>query len=153
MTKGTRHAAIHRASTGRLDGASVAWFGGPMAKLWKAVVLAIPMVLGLSIFAQAGADVTDFGPFGATSYTLENRPKLVFPGKRLHVSPYPMSKRHALVWADDYCWRSCTGQTGWMFQDCARTRGIEACRDALNYNNRVCLRSCRTMGGPALPFD
>ena len=77
----------------------------------KALAAALLVFAGLGGAAQA--DQVDLISFH--SYKLENRPKVVFPGKRVHVSPYPMSKRAASVWTSDFCWRACTGQSGMAF--------------------------------------
>jgi hypothetical protein len=92
-------------------------------------------------------------PIRFESYKMENRPKVVFPGNRVHRSPYPASKFAAAVWTDDFCWRTCTGASGWRFQDCWRVKGPEVCRDNLDFDNRYCLRTCRSRGGPLLPLD
>ena len=38
-------------------------------------------------------------PAAAGDYSLNNRPEVSFKGGPVHVSPYPMSKRAAAVWA------------------------------------------------------
>ena len=101
------------------------------------------MFAGLS-----GAQAGPFDLFSPTAYTLENRPQVVFPGPRPHISLYPMSKRSASIWNSDFFWRECSGQSGWHYQSCRRTGGPEDCRQALDANNRFCLRTCRTRGGP-----
>ena len=84
-------------------------------------------------------------------YTLENRALLVFPGSGAErISPYPMSKRAASVWHSDSCFRDCTGQSAWRFEYCIRELGPEACRVRLDADDRICLRTCRTRGGPLL---
>src|SRR5262245_56871084 len=117
-----------------------------------------PATLALALLAFAGltsaAQADPFGLITFNSYKLENRPELVFPGPpregRVHISPYPMSKRAASVWNSDLCWRTCTGETAWRFDDCQRAQGLEACRFAQDADNRACLRTCRTRGGPWL---
>ena len=110
---------------------------------WTAVLLALA---GLTGAAQADP----FGLITFNPYKLENRPELVFPGKRVHISPYPMSKRAASVWNSDLCWRTCTGETAWRFGACKSAYGPEACRFAHDVDNRVCLSACRARGGPIL---
>jgi hypothetical protein len=110
-----------------------------------AVLLALA---GLSGTAQADP----FGLITFNSFRMENRTPLVFPpppkNGNVHISPYPMSKRAASVWESDFCWKKCTGETAWRFDDCRTTYGAEACRPALDADNRTCLRACRTRGGP-----
>ena len=91
------------------------------------------------------------GAAAAGGYTLENRPVVVFPGSGgKHVSPYPAGKRAASVWASDFCWRDCTGQTAWRFDYCIRSMHPEQCRSLVDADDRICLRACRTRGGPLL---
>ena len=111
------------------------------------------MTVALFLLAGQGAPQADpFALFNVNAYRPENRPVLVFPPPpregRVRISPYPMSKRAASVWVSDFCWKDCTGETGWRFQDCGAVHGLEACRPALNADNRACLRACRTRGGP-----
>ena len=115
---------------------------------WKALAAAVLVLAGLCGAAQADP----FGPIAFRSYKLENRPIVVFPPPpkkgAVHVSPYPSSKRAASVWTSDFCWRACTGETAWRFEACIGAHGFEACRPALDADNRVCLRTCRSRGGP-----
>jgi len=108
-------------------------------------------LLAAVLLAIAGCGPAQADPFGLitfNSYRLENRPDIVFPGNRVHVSPYPMSKRSASVWLSDACWRGCTAETTFRFEICSAERGFEACRYPLDADNRACLRACRTRGGP-----
>ena len=97
---------------------------------------------------NALAQADPFGLITFNPYRLENRPDVVFPGKRVHISPYPFSKRAASVWESDFCWRTCTGQTAWRFEACQIAHGLEACRFPHDADNRACLRACRLRGGP-----
>ena len=107
----------------------------------------------LTLALAGAARAEPFNLITFNSYKLENRPDIVFPGKRLHITPYPLSKRAASKWDDDFCWRACTGQSGWRFQDCARVAGPETCRFSFDADNRYCQRTCRSRGGPLLPLD
>lgn len=94
-------------------------------------------------------------PAAAGDYTLGNRPQVVFPsttGNSVHVSPYPMSRRAAEVWSSDACWRACTSHGAWRLESCMTSAGLDqnACRAALDADDRACLRSCRTNAGPLL---
>ncbi len=120
-----------------------------MSTPWRIAAAVLLAAAGFSATAHAGSDTL----LRFESYKMEHRPKVVFPGKRVHVSPYPASKFAAAVWSDDYCWRTCTGQSGWRYQDCWRVNGPEACRQDLDANNRFCQRTCRSRGGPLLPLD
>jgi hypothetical protein len=107
----------------------------------KALTAALLIVAGIA------------GPAAAGGYSLANRPSVAFPapyGGAVHVSPYPMSKRAASVWASDSCWRDCTGQAAWRFESCIGKLGPQACRSELDADDRACLRWCRTRGGPLL---
>lgn len=126
----------------------------------------IPTLRSLSAIAAAAffaltglAEPAQADPFGLITfrtYKMENRPTVVFPPPPKHgtprISPYPASKRAAAVWESDFCWKQCTGETSWRYEACVhelgREVGIEACRFRLDTDNRVCLRSCRTRGGP-----
>ena len=119
-----------------------------MSALCKILVVLL-LAAGFGSGAQADPDSL----LSFRSYQMEHRAKVVFPGKRVHVSPYPMSKQAAAVWGDDYCWRTCTGESGWQFQDCWRTKGPEVCRQLSEANNRFCQRTCRSRGGPWLALD
>ena len=119
-----------------------------MSALCKILVVLL-LAAGFGSGAQADPDSL----LSFRSYQMEHRAKVVFPGKRVHVSPYPMSKQAAAVWGDDYCWRTCTGESGWQFQDCWRTKGPEVCRQLSEVNNRFCQRTCRSRGGPWLALD
>jgi hypothetical protein len=112
---------------------------------WKTVASAL-----LLVCATAPAQADPFGLITFNPDKLENRPKVVFPHKRVHMSPYPMSKRHASLWISDHCWRACTGETAYRYEACSLTHGLEACRFPLDADNRTCLRACRTRGGPML---
>ena len=104
--------------------------------------LAATLAILLALLGQASA---------SSEYSLANRPVVAFPGSGgKHISPYPMSKRAAAVWTSDACWRDCTGQSAWRFESCLRDFGPEACRDRLDADDRICLRFCRTKGGPLL---
>ena len=103
----------------------------------------VALLAGLTVPAMAG------------DYTLGNRPQVVFPGTTgasVHVSPYPMSRRSAEVWGSDACWRSCTSHGAWRLETCLTTTGMDqnACRAALDSDDRACLRTCRTNAGPLL---
>jgi hypothetical protein len=125
---------------------------GSAARLPLAIALVGSFIL--ACMATGGPAAADSGnPIRFESYKMEHRPKVVFPGRQIHRSPYPASKFAAAVWADDFCWRTCTGQSGWRFQDCWRVKGAAACRDHLNADNRYCQRTCRSQGGPLLPLD
>lgn len=105
----------------------------------------------LTLAVLCGAAQADpIGLISFNSYRMENRPDVVFPGNRVHVSPYPMSKRAASVWTSDACWRTCTAETSFRYELCSGRNGLEACRYPLDADNRACLRACRTRGGPML---
>jgi hypothetical protein len=90
-------------------------------------------------------------PAAAGDYSYANRPHVVFHGPRggsVHVSPFPMSKRSAAIWTSDACWRACTSAAAWRFARCTGIHGAEACRAVMDSDDRACLRSCRTRGGP-----
>jgi hypothetical protein len=119
----------------------------------KSLAFALLALAGFLSFGSA-AQADPFGLINFRSYKMEHRAVVVFPPPpkqgSVHISPYPMSKRAAAVWESDFCWKECTGQTGWRFQACVPELGPEACRFRLDADNRVCLRSCRTRGGPML---
>ena len=92
-------------------------------------------------------------PAQAGDYSYANRPQVVFPsprGDRVHVSPFPMSSRAAAVWASDTCWRDCTNAAAWRFARCIADHAADACRTAMDADDRACLRACRSRGGPYL---
>src|SRR4051812_44959137 len=93
-----------------------------------------------------------FGSLTATAgeYSLANRVPVVFPGPHggiAHVSPFPMSKRVASVWASDACWRDCSAQGGWRMDTCLAVDNQDRCRAKLDAEDRACLRQCRLSGG------
>jgi hypothetical protein len=95
------------------------------------------------------------GPAAAGDYTLENRPEVVFPaskGGKVHISPYPASKRAASIWLSDACWRDCSRDCTWKMEYCVRATDADACRPHLDACDRACQRSCRNRGGPLLGF-
>ena len=106
----------------------------------KPLVAALVLIAGLLAPAAAG------------DYSLENRPEVSFKGGPVHVSPYPMSKRAAAVWASDACWRDCTSACNWKMEYCVRASDADACRPYLDGCDRACQRSCRSRGGPLLGF-
>jgi hypothetical protein len=116
------------------------------------ILAAVLLLAGLASPVQADPS----GIIQFHSYKMENRPTVVFPpppkGGSVHMSPYPASKRAAAVWESDFCWRKCTGETSWRYDACVhelgKATGFEACRFHLDADNRVCLRACRTRGGP-----
>jgi hypothetical protein len=90
-------------------------------------------------------------PAMANDYSMARRPEVVFPGSgSTHISPYPAGKRAASVWTSDFCWRDCTGQSAWRFEACIRAASPEYCRSQVDAEDRMCLRTCRTRGGPLL---
>ena len=92
-------------------------------------------------------------PALAHDYSYANRPQVIFPpgrGSVVHVSPFPMSSRALAVWESDACWRACSSAAAWRFQRCFGLYGPEVCRAAMDADDRACLRSCRTRGGPYL---
>jgi hypothetical protein len=93
------------------------------------------------------------GLAGCSDYTLENRPQVVFSGRggdKAHITPYPMSVSSAAIWKSDACWRSCGATCGGQFNSCGRANGPEACRNALDRCDRMCVYKCRNGGGPLL---
>ncbi|MEW6449379.1 hypothetical protein [Leptospira sp. severe_002] len=109
----------------------------------RIAAVSVALIAGLSLPAAAG------------DYTLGNRPQVVFPstsGAVVHVSPFPMSRRSADVWGSDACWRACTSHGAWRLDACMNSAGLDqnACRAALDADDRACLRSCRTNAGPLL---
>ncbi len=107
------------------------------------VALALLLMLPLS---GAGTPALAGGP----DYALAHRPDVVFPGGRVHRSPYPVSRRAAAVWHSDACFMDCAGQAAWRYEACLSSHGAEACRDRLDADDRICLQACRTRGGPLL---
>ncbi len=108
----------------------------------------IPAVLAALILALTA-------PMAAagSGYSLDNRPVVKFPGSGAkRISPYPMSARAAAVWHSDACWKDCTGQNAWRFEYCVRGTSAEHCRARLDADDRLCLRACRTRGGPLVTF-
>ena len=94
-------------------------------------------------------------PAKAGDYSYASRPQVVFPGPRggfVHVSPFPMSNRSAAVWASDACWRDRTSTAAFRFERCIGVYGADACPSVMDADDRACLRSCRTRGGPYLNF-
>ena len=90
-------------------------------------------------------------PAAASDYRYERRPEVHFPGSgAVHVSPYPAGKRAASVWVSDACWFDCTRQSGWRHDRCLRVEHPELCRSRMDADDRICLRACRTKGGPLL---
>jgi hypothetical protein len=96
---------------------------------------------------------TLIGPAKADDYSLGNRPQIIFSGRggdKLHISPYPMSSRAAAIWTSDVCWRGCGANCAAQFNSCGRANGPEACRNALDRCDRICVFQCRNGGGPLL---
>ncbi len=94
--------------------------------------------------------IVGLAPAAAGEYAFRNRHPVVFPGGHVHVSPFPMSKRAADIWASDACWRGCSSRGGWTFEACLATASTEQCRARLDNDDRACLRQCRVSGGPLL---
>jgi hypothetical protein len=112
-------------------------------KLLVVKVLAALMLLFAGLVLPAAAD----------DYSYANRPLVAFPHPRgdvIHVSPFPMSKRAAAVWAADSCWRECTTLCGQRMTACVNFRDADACRPHLQACDLTCQKQCRTRGGPAL---
>jgi hypothetical protein len=102
-------------------------------------------VLGLTASFAATAVAHD--------YSYANRPQVIFPpgrGSIVHVSPFPMSSRALAEWKSDACWRDCSSQAAWRFERCIGVYGADACRAAMDADDRACLRACRSRGGPYL---
>jgi hypothetical protein len=97
---------------------------------------ALPLLVALAAPAAGG------------EYSYAHRPQVVFPGGTVHVSPFPMGKRAAAVWASDACWRDCASAAAWRFQTCFGIKEREACRVIMDADDRACLRHCRIRGGP-----
>jgi hypothetical protein len=106
----------------------------------KSLIALLLLTIALGAAARAG------------EYALANRPEVSFKGGPVHVSPYPMSKRAAAVWASDTCWRDCTAACNWEMKSCLRADDADACRPQIDACDRACQRSCRTRGGPLLGF-
>ncbi len=108
------------------------------------------MKLSAAILAVTAGLAT---PALAHDYSYANRPQVAFPpgrGSIVHVSPFPMGSRAAAVWASDACWRDCSNRTAWRFERCSGVVGADACRVAMDADDRACLRQCRSRGGPYL---
>ena len=108
-----------------------------------------PVAALLTLIALTGPVLAGSG------FSLENRVEAVYPGPkggRVHVSPFPMSKRTASVLLSEACWKDCSSQGAWRLEACLRTTkaGQDACRASLDADDRTCLRQCRTDGGPLL---
>src|SRR5690349_2701287 len=89
-------------------------------------------------------------PATAGEYAFRNRHPIVFSGGRAHISPFPMGKRAADIWASDACWRGCSSRGGWRLDTCLSVMNAEQCRARLDADDRACLRQCRVSGGPLL---
>jgi hypothetical protein len=108
------------------------------------------MKITLILLLIAGAFV---GLAACSDYKLENRPTVVFSGRggdKAHITPYPMSERAASIWKSDSCWRGCGANCAAQFNSCGRANGPEACRNALDRCDRICVYQCRNGGGPLL---
>jgi hypothetical protein len=118
----------------------------------KALIKILAFALLATAWLGGAAQADPFGLIAFHSYKMENRPVVVFPPPpkkgRVHISPYPSSKRAASVWESDLCWKQCTNQAGWRFEICTPQSGPEACRFQVDADNRACLRACRLRGGP-----
>jgi hypothetical protein len=89
----------------------------------------------------------------AGEYSYANRRPVVFPGPhggRVHISPFPMGKRVASVWASDACWRDCSSDGAWQLAVCLKSANADQCRAQLDNRDLACLRQCRVSGGPFL---
>jgi hypothetical protein len=88
-------------------------------------------------------------PALAGDYSLENRPKAVFKGGTVRMSPYPQSTRAQAVWVSDACWRNCQSSCVWQMEYCVRATPADVCRPHLDNCTRACQRECRgTFSGP-----
>jgi hypothetical protein len=111
----------------------------------------MPLLLTLLVLVSAALlPATPAAAGNGFGYSLEHRPDVVFPGKRVHRSPYPMSRQAASVWHSDFCFKDCTGQSAWRFEACIASAHPEDCRVQLDAADRMCLRTCRPRGGPLL---
>ena len=107
----------------------------------RALLALLLLTAGLAVPAVAG------------DYSHANRRPVTFPGPRggiVHVSPFPMSSRSAAICTWDACWRDCVSAAAWRIERCIRISGAEACRAAMDADDRACLRVCRSRGGPYL---
>ena len=68
------------------------------------------------------------------------------------VAPLPIAPESlsASVLASDYCWRSCAANCGAHVRRCARRAGVTECLPYNDSCDRLCVKQCRTYGGPLL---
>ena len=67
--------------------------------------------------------------------------------------PFPRSERAQSVWASGACWRDCGAICAWGQAQCLERDSQGQCLRLTDDCDRTCQRSCRTSGGPYLPFD
>jgi hypothetical protein len=111
----------------------------------KCLAALVLLIAGLAAAGSASSAL-------ANDYTYENRPVIMFGPKRgdAHISPFPMSKRSAAVWAESACWRDCTARCTWRFEACVSNLHSDECRPYLADCDLACQKQCRTRGGPLL---
>jgi hypothetical protein len=67
--------------------------------------------------------------------------------------PYPRSARAQPVWDAGPCWRQCQSYCSWDLNACLYQDTQGVCLSFTDSCDRYCQRTCRTRGGPFLPFD
>lgn len=67
--------------------------------------------------------------------------------------PFARSARSQAVWDADGCWRECQTYCAWNLNACLAQDTQGVCLAYTDACDRYCQRTCRTQGGPFLPFD
>jgi hypothetical protein len=99
----------------------------------------------------AGVALMAPSSLSAADHAYAPKPQAVVSIPAPQLPPFA-SKLSASVFASGGCWRACEAQCGGEFQVCLRFEPVEACHADINACSRMCLRQCRTMGGPFLPW-
>ncbi len=67
--------------------------------------------------------------------------------------PFARSARAQAAWDADGCWRACQSYCSWDLNACLYQDTQGLCLAYTDGCDRYCQRTCRTRGGPLLPFE
>lgn len=88
----------------------------------------------------------------ASAAAADMRPRIAATSPGISL-PFARSERAQSVWASSVCSRDCGAYCAWGLNSCLYRDSQGQCLKLTDDCDRYCQRSCRTSGGPLLPFD
>jgi hypothetical protein len=118
----------------------------------RSMMLILAMLAAFSILAARPAAAADMG---LSPHSVATPTPYIWryntPGH--DALPFPRSERAQAVWDAGACWSECGAQCAWGEAGCLTRDAQGECLTLADRCDRYCQHSCRTQGGPWLPFE